>query len=64
MLAHYVVGKQQCEYCESDIHVGFEALWHEDGLFCEMECLLRHLFEMSHTKTVYLTDNKLYRSEN
>lgn len=61
MIPHYVTGPQQCENCESTIYIGYEAIWHDDGLFCSMECLLEHLYQMSNAKEIYLTDEQIYR---
>ena len=64
MIAYYVTENQYCEYCKNELYIGEEVEIHEDGLFCDSVCLMGHLYEMSHAKHVYLTDNKIYRSVN
>lgn len=61
MIPHYVTGPQQCEYCESTIYIGYEAVLNDDGFFCSKDCLLEHLYLMSHAKQIYLTDEWIYR---
>lgn len=60
-IPYYVTDSQQCEYCKAEIYIGYEAIWHKDGFFCTMECLLEHLYKMSNAKQIYLTDERIYR---
>lgn len=60
MIPYYATQPQECEYCESTIYIGYEAVLTDDGLFCSKDCLLEHLYEMSNAKEVYLTDDRIY----
>lgn len=61
MIPYYVVNHQDCEYCESTIYIGYEAVLTDDGFFCSKDCLMEHLYEMSNAKEIYLTDEQIYR---
>ena len=61
-IPYYVVTTQVCEYCEGHIYIGYEALLHNDGIFCDKDCLKEHLYEGSGSTEIYLTNDEIYRS--
>lgn len=61
MIPYYVTDYQYCEHCNSEIYINYECVKHDDGFFCDKECLTEHLYEGSGAKEIYLTDDRMYR---
>lgn len=61
-LPYFTDSDHTCERCEQEIRIGYEAILHEDGMFCDKECLTEHLYETSLAKEIHLTNDKIYRS--
>jgi len=62
MIPHYVVHAQECEHCEAEILIDYEAILTDDGYFCSEECVKCHLYLMANPKDIYLTNDRIYRS--
>lgn len=61
MIPHFVVHHQECERCSATLYIGYECIKHDDGYFCDEDCLKNHLLEGSGHKDVYLTDDRIWR---
>lgn len=60
-IPHYAPSEQECEYCRTEIYIGYEAIFYDDCLFCDRHCLINHVAELKGAKVVTLTDDKTYK---
>ena len=59
-IPHYTKYKKWCHWCESEIHIGHDAMY-RDGYYCNEDCLKVELLADTTFEDVYLTDDKIYR---
>ena len=64
MIPYYTTDPIKCENCHDLIDVGDEAIEYDNCLFCDTECLTNHVAELNGAKSVYLTDDKMYKGAN
>lgn len=61
-MMHYIHKETTCEYCADVIGIGQDVELTSDGLFCDYRCVKDHLYNLSDSKDVTTTNDKIYRS--
>lgn len=61
MLPLYAEKEKACNYCDSELYVGYECIESNDDFYCNEDCLKEELLENVPYKDIYLTNDKTMR---